>query len=158
MMNYFKSVFLILVLLSTSSYAYVLRNEFYILNLCKSTVEINYNTCFYKQTDGISSVSCEDDILILRPNEAKKFSVDSNDNYLKDAKNGFYREVYVYQVMSRNALGLFSRDKVDIARFEDDYKNEPVKGVVHLCSAAKEHSVILNDHGTDTIYCDNEAN
>lgn len=153
-MNFFKPIFIVLVFFSQFSYAYVLRNEFYILNLCQSTVEINYNTCIFKVTNGKPVTSCEDDVLILKPKEAKKFSVDSDDNYVTDANNYFYRELFVYQVVSDKALGLFIKDKADLAKFKEDYTNVPVKGSVNDCIASKEGSVILKDYGTDTIYCE----
>ncbi|WP_218564095.1 hypothetical protein [Legionella quateirensis] len=45
----------------------------------------------------------------------------------------------------------------DSARFKEDYKYESIKGSVYGYIAEKEHSVILNDYGTGSIYCSYES-
>lgn len=148
-----KQILCLLFFLSNASNAYVLRNNFYILNLSKSTVEVNYNTCYHNVIDGKSSTTCEDNVVIIKPKQAKQFSVDNSDNYYKDTRNHFSREIYVYQVVSRNALGLFLKDENDYYLFKKDYEKVAVKGHVLGCIASYKASVILNDYGTDKIYC-----
>lgn len=133
--------------------AYVLQNSFYILNQSKSVLEVSYNSCLFKKVNSKFSTSCESNFITLNPKEAKRFLVDSSDNYYVDENNSFYRQIYIYQVINQNSQGLFVFNEDDLEQFKEDYKDGPIVPDARSCIANKAHSVILDDYETDKIYC-----
>lgn len=144
---------LALILLSTQSYSYVLQNYFYITNLCNYSVEINYKICTAKKVSGKESTYCDDFFTTLDSLKSKEFEVDNKDNYYQDKDNWLLRTIYVYQAISNQSMGLYLIDQEDEKDFTKDHRTIAKQGDVTYCIPKRTHSIILDDFGTDRIYC-----
>ena len=107
--------------ISSSSYSYVVRNNFSIINHCKSPITISYYSCIRKEWDREVTYSCDDHSREISSGESITINVDSNDNYWKDKEHYLRREIYLYQATSQQSLGLFLRGHEDTYNYDKAY-------------------------------------
>lgn len=155
-MRYFIGRVLILLssLLSQTVFSFVLRNEFYVLNASKRVYDINYIVCRFTLDNKQRNTKCDvDSFFRLAPGQSKSIAVDENDNYYYTEEKAFERGIYIYQVSSQSSEGIFLRGNEDYTNYLKDHKNDLMKGYVAYCTPSRKQSVILDDFGTDRIYC-----
>lgn len=136
-----------------NSYAYILNNDFTILNASKHTFNINYNECIKKRINGKTTTTYNDVFLILEPGASEQFIVNANDNNFEANGNFLERTIYIYQVTSENSLGIFLQSEEESYSYYNAHGHDPIQGYVLSCQASRKSSVILDDFGTDKIYC-----
>jgi len=136
-----------------NSWSFVLENSYHIKNATNSHMEINYNYCLINKENGKETMTCEDRYAVIPPRKTLDFIIDNREQYYQDQNNFYRHEIYIYQSVTPDSFGVYLRDEEDGRRWADYTLSTTTYGLVIDCSVTSESYIVLDDFGTNKIFC-----